>query len=694
MTLRKVLIIPFLIAIAFFVVFSVPIFGDTKFFMDGSLIGGLIVPGVIGAIIVQFVAHYIRAYKMRYLMDRTVNTSSGLQFRALSIGYLFDMILPFRIGELIRAQVVAYAKSISFGFSLALVVVERTLDLVFLSLFGGLFVLIGIFPTGVIPYLAISSAIGVAIIIVIAMIWREYVPFMSLVRRFSNVFNESLKVQMRFKYWSIMYGLQQTITKGRVVKYVILTFIMWAGYALSVLVLLLSMKSEVYNAVQVFSPFYAVSVPSGPANLESYSHIYSQFTQNSFMADKTLVLVTWVFLIVPMSLVGLYNLALLKTPVWRKLQNGFETDDLVNKLSRKRDISRGLALFLDNYLDGNSLSRIVNRRERQDDFKLVRYFKGGSDAITILVNSNRRNIVEKIIALDLKDRLKAQYDWLVEYRDPHIIEALGDTTGDDYYAIELDYDKENDMFFDYIHRSSLKESKRVMDDIWSTLNRTVHKKGKRVTDVAAVKKYIDKHFYGCLEKSLDVSDDLKAVIGQDEITINGRRYLNAYAVMDKIMENKDIMKEIGTYTHSGAVHGDVIVDNILVNRSTGSVTIIDPAPDGNIINGRVFDFGKNMQSLYCGYEFLFRGSEPALLGDDGSISYRDEQSLRYTQLCDYVRNVLAPQYLSEPEQRAMIFHAGILMMRRLKHQVYQDPKLTLAMYAAGVKTLNDFYAMY
>lgn len=101
-----------------------------------------------------------------------------------------------------------------------------------------------------------------------------------------------------------------------------------------------------------------------------------------------------------------------------------------------------------------------------------------------------------------------------------------------------------------------------------------------------------------------------------------------------------------------------------------------------------------MQSLYCGYEFLFRGDEPALLGVDGSIVYRDQKSLRYTQLCDYVRSELAPKYLTQAEQRAMLFHAGVLLIRRLKHQVYQDPQLTLSMYASGVKTLNDFYDQY
>jgi hypothetical protein len=55
---------------------------------------------------------------------------------------------------------------------------------------------------------------------------------------------------------------------------------------------------------------------------------------------------------------------------------------------------------------------------------------------------------------------------------------------------------------------------------------------------------------------------------------------------------------------------------------------------------------------------------------------------------------LSARYLTEAERRAMIFHAGALHIRRLKHQVYQAPGLTLAIYAAGLRALNDFYHLY
>jgi hypothetical protein len=695
MTLRKILIIPFIISLIFFGIYSSSMLADLRELMGGAYPWFVASMGIVLAVAVQFLAHTIRAYKMSYLMKPIARTSVDMQFRALSIGYLFNTVLPFRIGELIRTQVIAFNQVISFGFSLAMIIIERLIDVMMLTVVAQVFVQVDVLPRSIQPYLISAGGIALAVLAIILVVTGEYAPVVRFVHRFTSLYNDTIKVRMRFKYWSILYGLKQVATPSRIGIYVLFSAAMWTSYAVSVWLLLVAVQPFVVATAHIAAPFYAMSIPFGPANLGSYSHVYYELTQGQpILTEKSQALATWAFLVIPMGVVGLFNTLRSRVPVWRRLKKGADTSDLVNKLARERDISHELALFLDNYFKGNTLSRIVNRREQAKDFRLLRYFKGGSDAITILVDKSGKSVVEKIIAIDLKDRLKAQYDWLVAHKDKNIVTVKGEETADDYYAINLEYHPDDEMFFEHMHHSSLDESKRVLNETWQALNRTVHKKTKKVVDHEAVTGYINKHFYECLEKALSVSGDLSAVTTSETIVINGKQYMNAYAIMATIKKNRAAMKDLATYTSSGAVHGDVAIDNILVDKSTGRVTIIDPAPDGNIINGRVFDFGKNMQSLYCGYEFLFRSDEPATLGTDGSISYRDQRSLRYTQLCNYVRDELAPKYLTKAEQRAIIFHAGVLLIRRLKHQVYQDPQLTLPMYAAGVKALNDFYDTY
>ena len=108
----------------------------------------------------------------------------------------------------------------------------------------------------------------------------------------------------------------------------------------------------------------------------------------------------------------------------------------------------------------------------------------------------------------------------------------------------------------------------------------------------------------------------------------------------------------------------------------------------------VFDLGKLSQSFYCGYEFSFRDEDPVVLEGSNKVRYRDHISAQYSKLWQFVRQELAPQYVSEAEQRAMIFHAGALHLRRLKHQATYNPGNTLKFYAIGVKTLNEFIDQY
>lgn len=58
------------------------------------------------AVILQLSAHLLRAYKSKILIDPIRKTRGSKLFSYLSIGFLFNSILPFRIGELDRKSVV------------------------------------------------------------------------------------------------------------------------------------------------------------------------------------------------------------------------------------------------------------------------------------------------------------------------------------------------------------------------------------------------------------------------------------------------------------------------------------------------------------------------------------------------------------------------------------------------------------
>ncbi len=75
-------------------------------------------------------AHSLRAQRFRVLLPKPIDY--GASFSALTIGYLALHVIPFRLGELVRPYLVKERRDVPFGDSLAVVVVERILDVVML----------------------------------------------------------------------------------------------------------------------------------------------------------------------------------------------------------------------------------------------------------------------------------------------------------------------------------------------------------------------------------------------------------------------------------------------------------------------------------------------------------------------------------------------------------------------------------
>lgn len=705
MTLRKFLLIPLLISLGIFIYFSGEVKASFETLLNTiHLSSGLVVALLIAAVL-QVTGHIVQAYKARLLLSPVKESSVRFQFRALSVGYLFNTILPFKLGELIRARIISGAMTISFSYALTLIIFERAVDAILLGLFGLL--LIGVFMggdyTSLLGYALTLLLVGLVILGFIYLLVRQNKHVVSVWYKLTKTLNDTLKVSFRFKAWSIIYGLQRTLRPRLLAKYLSLSALSWAFYALSVLVLVqyfFPQFSPLQKTVLTAAPYFGVSVPAGPANLGVFSDIanaFTSFVQLTAEQALTFNLTAWAVLILPMAFIGLCLLVFkTKETLWQTPPKKASRQSLSNKLYRNEDISSEMANFLENYFSGNSLSRIVHKLEHRDNFRLVKYFKGGSDAITILALQDRREVVKKIIPIEFKDRLKAQYVWLDDRKGRNgIVKTLGEEDSADYYAIDLDYSPDNEMLYEFIHKNPLHDSKVVFDRVWDDLQKELYGKlGKETLHAEARQQYIDKHIFGCLEKAAAVDSELIRASEPKKLYINGKPYDNLYQVMEKIKKHPRAWKDIATYREAPLVHGDVIVDNLLVSQKTGDVLIIDPAPDGNLINGPVFDFGKNLQSLYCGYETLLRDEDAVLLTDGNKINYRDSRSEKYTQLSDYVRSELAPKYLTEAEQRAMLFHAAALYIRRLKHQVYYTPENALKFYAVGVKTLNDFLNQY
>ncbi|MCS7177750.1 MAG: lysylphosphatidylglycerol synthase transmembrane domain-containing protein [Anaerolineae bacterium] len=97
-----------------------------------------LIPGVM----VYFISVWFRAWRWGFLLSGSRWVSTARLFSIVVIGYMGNNILPFRLGEVLRAYILWRKEGIHIGTTLTTVVLERLLDgltLVCFVLFGLLF---------------------------------------------------------------------------------------------------------------------------------------------------------------------------------------------------------------------------------------------------------------------------------------------------------------------------------------------------------------------------------------------------------------------------------------------------------------------------------------------------------------------------------------------------------------------------
>lgn len=88
---------------------------------------------LIPSVLVFFILYWARALRWKMLIMPIKPVTIGQLYSPLMIGFMAG-VLPARVGELVRAYLLAKNQSIAFASSLATIVVERLFDLVFLLL--------------------------------------------------------------------------------------------------------------------------------------------------------------------------------------------------------------------------------------------------------------------------------------------------------------------------------------------------------------------------------------------------------------------------------------------------------------------------------------------------------------------------------------------------------------------------------
>lgn len=645
------------------------------------------------SVVLILLGHLIRAYRDTLLFSKAAKTSVGMQFSAFSIGSLCNAIFPMRIGELLRADVIAQHYRISFLFSLVLIGVERFADVV-IVFFVAFFTIGFNFPL---------ALVGCVLLVGIGILRGAPLWFKKLLKGLSSLFNSKLEAKFLYSFWSIEYGLKRTLKPKQMLIFGIVSVLNWIVYFSSLIPIVLHFQGSQGDILQpVVASFVALVTAVSPGALGNFTPALSEM---GFM-DPVFYIVIWIVAIVPTALIGLISAFVIgrSIPIFRqRMVPDANRESLDNKLRRDSDVSIDQLGFMRDYYSGKQVVQEISKREIDGiNPALSKYVTaGGSGAITFLSVKNNEVFVTKAISNKQSEALRLQYRWLNEHRHPSIAKAIREYDDGFLYSIDICFENNSVNGYDYVHSHSIKDVNAFFDRVIAVLNSEVWR-GKYNPNsyeyaVERVRRYIDKHISASLTLAEIVLPELSEVFQCSYLCVGGTKYPNLPEMMERIQKDEHILTDLANFRSCSEIHGDLICDNLLWSEANSCPIILDPAAKDNFFDGPVFDFGKLSQSLQIGYEFFLRDLTDVhyeVVDNVCFMSFQDMRSNAYREAWEHVAVDLAPKYLNESEQRTMLFLGATNYFRRMKHQAVQFPQNAAKFYAVGIIYLKRYLDLF
>ena len=179
-----------------------------------------------------YIGWWMRAWRWQILASPIKNVSAKLSFNALMIGYLGNTVLPLRAGEFMRSYIVGKRAGIPFSSALALVVVERVLDLVMLLLVFTLSILLFPLPGFFRQAGIVMLAATVFIIAFLVMLLVQKEKALSLAAFMLKIFPANFRQKLLKIIADFSGGLEIFRRSERYVMVIFWTLIMWGLYVL------------------------------------------------------------------------------------------------------------------------------------------------------------------------------------------------------------------------------------------------------------------------------------------------------------------------------------------------------------------------------------------------------------------------------------------------------------------------------
>ena len=551
-----------------------------------SALDGLL---LVAASVLLLLGHFARALRWGLLFPRDRVKRFNLLV-GLGLGYAINALIPFRLGELLRAYYVSLREQVRLGYIGGTVLAERVSDLFVVGIVAAGLGLAGLEPRIAIVTVAFSMLAFGLLAVAFAFLLRASRDVRRSVWWVASVFND----RVRFALVDFVWSFSELIAGGTVLKprFLLATLGMWLLYGASYLVF------GTVAGENIGGTLYAVF---GTPLRSLAEYLLSGSFDRREMA---------MFVFTALPLLGILGYGFVRQgPVIRRLvlalrhYGGTPADRAPpqsrNRFKREAEYEYFLASLFSG--DGHVVTGFGLRAV--EDGLVHKLFNGGSDAITALVEVDDQLFIRKFALGAPGRKLKVQADWLKAHRQDNLslVDVVGERDGDGFYRYDMPLVVPTADLYDAIHTTPIGQSKALLEQVAERMEAFHALNRKPDADPALIAAYLEQK---ASANARTILEFVGTMLPADLFEINGTPY--DLSEWNCLLDPAWLARQI-TDRRTSTIHGDLTVENIIVSpdRPEGWF-IIDPNPE-NVFDSPLIDWAKLMQSLHLGYESLNRG---------------------------------------------------------------------------------------
>lgn len=629
-----------------------------------------------GAILFMCIAHWIRVLRWELLIDVYEKPDRKLLLQAISVGYILNYFLPFKLGELARAWLPGRKMKNGRVLGFSTVIVDRYLDIVSVGIIFVILSFSGVDGVASRRIAAFYAMAAIVLLFIALLIWAMRSIAKRAIVSFASIFNDRIESVLLQFAWALIWNFKDIFKKISKRRMIVTTISMWCCYLVSYYLFSAFLQTIGVGTkwTDVFMMLFAQNGISGSTGSTTL------FGNKAVVAHPVYM---GLYMILPI-------LILLAASFLQKSTDVSLEKDSYLRLLPHMDPKERLG-FLEAYFSNPNRDYVINYLKINQGVSIIRDYSAGSNATTMLCLDGGGTFFRKYAFGKDGDKLYQQILWIEQNRSRLAVpRILRQEKTEVYCYYDMPYNSNSVGLFEYAHSMPVDHSWKMIQRVLESLEHSIYRINVRKADAETIRRYVETKVTRNIDR-IKCSRRISALYQYDTVFINGVEYRNL-SFYEKYLCEQNLQKIFAADTYA-AIHGDLTIENIICTRDekgNDDFYIIDPNT-GNIHDSPNLDYGKLLQSIHGGYEFLMAAKEVSV--DGNRINFLFTRSAAYTELYRLLENYMR-QNFDRDRVKSIYFHEIVHWIRLMPYKIEKDDRRALLFYAGMLIVMNDVINMY